>query len=369
MTQTLDQFHQAVENHHQYAQDWKTRTGGKTLGYLCTLAPEEILYAAGILPVRILGAHEPQDATQSHIFSMFCSYCQDTLAQGLLGRYAYLEGIVFAHCCPHIRQTYESWKQHIPTPFSHLLWVPSQTESPSAHTFFTAQVQDFKEAVEKWTGAPISPAQLRGAIETYNLNRRLLLQAYGLRKEDPPAISGTAMMEIVLSSALMDKKDHNRLLQELLSHPVQSNGKGIRLMVLGSENDDVELLRLIESLGAVVVMEDNCIGNRYFMNEVSLEGDPVKAIADRYLDKPPCPLRDIAVRRRANYLLDLAKEYRAEGAIFLRQKFCDPHAYEVPFVSKIFQEQGLPNLVLELDATVPHGQYRTRVEAFMEMLQ
>lgn len=369
MSKTLTGFHQAVVDRHEYAQEWKARTGGKVVGYLCTHVPEEILYAAGILPVRILGAHEPQDVTQSHIFSMFCAYCQDTLAQGLLGKYAYLDGIVFAHCCPHIRQTYESWKQHVPTAFSHLLWVPSQTESPSAHTFYTAQVQEFREAVEKWIGAPILPTQLGSAIETYNLNRRLLLQAYELRKTDPPMISGAEAMEMVLSSSLMEKEDHNHLLQELLSHSIRSNGGGTRLMVLGSESDDVDLIRLIESLGSVVVMEDNCVGNRYFWNEVSLDGDPVSSIADRYLDKPPCPLRDIAIRRRADYLLDLAREYRAQGAIFLRQKFCDPHAFEIPLVSRIFQENGLPNLVLELDMTVPHGQYRTRIEAFLEMLQ
>ena len=48
-------------NRHEYAQDWQKRTGGKVMGYFCTYVPEEILYAAGVLPVRILGSHEPQD--------------------------------------------------------------------------------------------------------------------------------------------------------------------------------------------------------------------------------------------------------------------------------------------------------------------
>ncbi|MBF8265465.1 MAG: Benzoyl-CoA reductase [Dehalococcoidia bacterium] len=35
--------------------------GGKVLGYFCCYLPEEIAYAAGVLPVRIVPGSEPQD--------------------------------------------------------------------------------------------------------------------------------------------------------------------------------------------------------------------------------------------------------------------------------------------------------------------
>jgi benzoyl-CoA reductase subunit C len=116
-----------------------------------------------------------------------------------------------------------------------------------------------------------------------------------------------------------------------------------------------------------VVIEDNCLGNRYFWDEVSPDGDLLSAVAARYLEKPPCPQRDIGPRVRASYLTGLAKEYDVQGVVFLRQKFCDPHAYEVPVLQQAFRDQGLPTLILELDVTTPYGQYRTRIEAFMEM--
>ncbi|MDO8635519.1 MAG: 2-hydroxyacyl-CoA dehydratase family protein, partial [Dehalococcoidia bacterium] len=68
----LENFHQVVKNRHRYAKEWKTRTGGKVVGCFCSYVPEEILYAAGILPVRLLGSNEPQDISESHIASMFC---------------------------------------------------------------------------------------------------------------------------------------------------------------------------------------------------------------------------------------------------------------------------------------------------------
>ena len=55
----------------------RLRQGGKVLGYFCTYVPEELVYAAGILPVRILGIHEPQDVTEPYIVGMYCPFEND----------------------------------------------------------------------------------------------------------------------------------------------------------------------------------------------------------------------------------------------------------------------------------------------------
>lgn len=98
----MKQFEEIFKNRHAYARVWKERTGGKVLGYFCTYFPEEIAYAAGILPVHILGSHEPQDISERYIYSMFCPFCRDCLAQGL-------NSIAMANSCNHIRQAYASW--------------------------------------------------------------------------------------------------------------------------------------------------------------------------------------------------------------------------------------------------------------------
>ena len=366
-TAALDRFSHTIKERHAYAQAWKERTGGKVAGYFCSYVPEEVLYALRVLPVRVLGTHEPQDLTERHIFGMFCPYSRDVLFQGLSGRYDYADGLVFAHCCPHIRQSFESWRIHRPVQFSHLMWVPSLVQSPHAVPFFEDGVRKLAAAAERWTGRRLADDALSGAVDTYNLNRRLLAQLYELRKPDPPIITGTQAMEIVIASTLMDKAEHNQWLQELLAHPPQPSAGGVRLMAVGSENDDTGIIALLESLGAAVVIEDNCLGNRYFYEEVSRDGDLLSAVAARYLEKPPCPQRDIGPRIRADYLTGLARDYGVQGVVFLRQKFCDPHAYETPILQQTFKDQGLPTLLLELDVTTPYGQYKTRIEAFMEL--
>ncbi|MDP6347969.1 MAG: 2-hydroxyacyl-CoA dehydratase, partial [Dehalococcoidia bacterium] len=99
----LSRFTEVINDRHDYARQWKERTGGKVIGYLCTYVPEELIYAAGMLPVRIMPSHQPQDVTEPHIFSMFCPYSRGCLAEGLTGNYDYLDGIVHAHGCYHIR--------------------------------------------------------------------------------------------------------------------------------------------------------------------------------------------------------------------------------------------------------------------------
>ena len=179
-------------------------------------------------------------------------------------------------------------------------------------------------------------------------------------------------MEIVVASQLMDKGEHSRLLAELLQQlPQAEDGAepAVRLMVLGSENDDTEFLRLAESLGAMVVIDDHCCGSRYFWNPVAAStGSPVEALAARYLSRPPCPQKDLVERRRFQHILQLAQDYQVQGVMFTHQKFCDPHEFDFPSLKVLLQERGIPSLLLEFDATLPAGQFRTRLEAFVEML-
>lgn len=371
-TKSLKTFHGVANNRHQYAQEWKEKTGGKVMGYICTYVPEEIIYAAGILPVRILGSHEPQDVTEAHIFGMFCPFCRDSLAQGLKGRYRYLDGLVHATSCLHIRQTYDSWRRNVPTSYSYYILMPPHVQTRHIQDCLVEELTEFKRSLEEWVGQPISQQALDKAIEVYNTNRRLMREVYELRKSESPPISGTEALEMVLSSMFMNKEEHNQLLQQALEElPKRQNGAEpkVRLMILGSENDDVEFFRFTESMGADIVIDDLCTGSRYFWDDVTPEEDRLSAIATRYINRRPCPAKDSDERRRLPHILKLAKDWNVEGVIVQQQKFCDPHGYDTPAIQSMLKENGIPSLFLEFDVTTPAGQFRTRIEAFLEMIQ
>ena len=148
----IEMFKEFYDARHEYARRWKDKSGGKVMGCFCTYVPEEILYAANVLPVRILGSHEPHNVTEPHIFAMFCPFCRDCLAQGLLGRYDYLDGITIAQSCLHLRQAFTSWDLHVPVGFSYYLPMPHNVQNPQrAVPFLRGELEAFKKAVEDWT--------------------------------------------------------------------------------------------------------------------------------------------------------------------------------------------------------------------------
>jgi benzoyl-CoA reductase subunit C len=249
--------------------------------------------------------------------------------------------------------------------------MPHGIQSPRAYPYLKGELEAFQRSIEEWTGTEITDDDLKRSIEVYNTSRRLLRDVYELRKGASPALTGEEAMEMVLSNQMVDKAEHNRALTEVLDNLPQrtlDRSGDIRLMLVGSENDDIPFIHLVESLGAVVVTDEHCTGTRYFWNEVELDGDIHLSLARRYIDRPACPSKDWPERTRIPHVLGLAEEFDAKGVILIQQKFCDPHELDIPALKKALEEAGIPTLTLEFDVTVPLGQFRIRVEAFLEML-
>ncbi|MFQ6106123.1 MAG: benzoyl-CoA reductase, bzd-type, subunit N [Thermoplasmata archaeon] len=367
----IEMFKEWFDARHEYAKHWKDKTGGRVMGYFCTYVPEEILYAADVLPVRILGSHEPQDVTEPHIFGMFCPFCRDCLAQGLKGRYDYLDGIMIAQSCLHIRQAFTSWEMHIPVPYSYYLPMPNHVQSPRALPYLVGELEKFQKSVEEWTGKEITDEDLLRGIGIMNRNRKLMRQVYETRKGDKPPLTGLEAMYMVVSGQMTHKEDHSRTIEDSLKEldgRNQDREVGQRLMIVGSEDDDTEFIGMVESCGSTLVVDDHCTGSRYFWNTVEPNGSPMESIAKRYIERPRCPSKDWGERSRIPHILALAKDYNAAGAILVQQKFCDPHELDIPAIKRALESNGVPTLFLELDVTVPVGQFKTRVEAFLEML-
>ena len=368
----IEKFQEVLAKRHQYAKDWKAKHNSKVIGWLCSYSPVEIMYAAGMLPVRILGSHEVQDVTDRYLFPTVCPFSRDALAQGLKGRYEYLDGITMARTCSHVQGTFDNWKNYLPTPLKYYIWMPNHLQSPRSKPLLTQEYKSFVQALEKFTGKKISDQDLDKAIELYNTNRKLMKQVYEFRKQEEPPITGAECMEMVVASQLMDVAKHNKLLEQLLkelpNRKLERNA-GVRLMMVGSEMDDIVFVKMMETLNCTVVIDEHCTGSRYFWDEVKPEKDRLAAIAARYIDRWPCPAVSADFNTRGDRILKHAKDWNIQGVLVYQQKFCDPHEFDIPWLLKNFKDKNIPTLVLEFDVTIPFGQFRTRIEAFLEMLE
>jgi benzoyl-CoA reductase subunit C len=375
----IEKFQEWYDNRHDYAKKWKEKTGGKVVGYFCTYAPEEIFYAFDVLPVRILGSHEPQDVTEPHIFGMFCPFCRDVLAQGLKDRYDYLDGIMLAQSCLHLRQAFTSWELHKNPGWSYYLPMPNHVQSKRAVPFLKEEFKLLIEKLEELTGKKITDDDLKRGIQMVNKARRAMKDIYEFRKQDNPPLTGAEAMYMSCANFFTDATEFTEVAEEVKKELVDrklDRDPGKRIMLIGSENDDIDYLKMIETLGeresvgCTVVIEDHCTTTRSFWEEVDESiNDPLEAIAVRYVNRTPCPTKDWPQRSRLNAILNFAKDYNVDGAIVIQQKFCDPHECDIPFVRKHLEDNGIPTYFLEFDVTVPAGPFAIRTEAFLETLE
>ena len=376
----FDQFFEWYDDRNSYAKEWKERTGGKVVGSLCTYTPEEVLTAANCLTVRLLGFHEPQDVTEPYLFAMFCPFSRDTLAQGLKGKLDHLDGVVMAHSCLHLRQTYSVMKHKLPVEFAWYLPIPNNVKDKYAKEFMASEIERFKESVEEWRGFKIDENRLEDAITLMDKNRHLLRTVYEYRKDDNPHLTGMEALAMVTASELVDKHDANREIEKILkylpSRKIKTGSKvGSRLIVIGSEDDDMSFAHMVEHEDATVVVDEHCTGTRWFWKEIGPRHDNLsqeRRIGDRYCSRPACPTKDYAMedgtRLRFLHILKLCGDYNVDGALLIQQKFCDPHEGDMVPLKEFLSEHDIPSLQLEFDVTLPLGQFKTRVEAFLETI-
>ena len=372
-------FEDLVSESHKYLREWsEDNPDKKIVATLCTYIPEEILYAGNIIPTRILPDQKSIAKSSEYIQPMYCTYCRSCVTQGISGDYDFVDGIIFAHCCLHMRQAYWILRDIIDPQFKYYMSIPHLVQNKyneaSMYGYYRTQILDFKRSVEKWIGKRITNNDLRRGIETVNQNRLLLKEVYNLRKGNNPLLTGAEALLLVMCSQIFDKSEINREISKILPKLKQrktENSDKIRLMWVGSEFDDIPLIKSIEELNAIFVTDDNCNGTRYFWDLVDTSiSDPVKAVVLRYAKRVPCPSKDWPDGKRLNHIVSLAKDWNVQAAILIRQKFCDPHGFDLPFIKeRLERECGIPSYQIEVSNVNSIGALKTRIEAFLETLE
>jgi len=349
--------------------------GKKVFGWLCTYVPEEIIHAAGALPIRITGYSkemELEDGT-AYLYINSCSFSRSCLQLGLKGEYNFLDGVAGGSTCDGARRLFDLWRNYIDTPFYHVLTVPRKY-TQSAHDLYHSQVLQFKVHLEEFMGIQITDESLCQSIGVYNESRALLKRLYELRKLDNPPITGTETMEVLNACFRMPKELFNEWLRSLLDGLEASDNASksrARLMLVGSAITNPELIESIEELGGLIVTDELCTGTRYWSDPVVLDKNstPVEAISRRYLNNFPCA-RMFPSDERFNRILDLARDFRVDGVISQIIRYCVPYAHDLPLLTEKLKANGIPTLALDVEyGTSGSGQIRTRVQAFLEILE
>lgn len=376
----ISKFKEAYDNRHLLARKWK-REGRKIFGYVYSFVPEEIIYAARIVPVQLTETEEKAAIIKAETFlpEYFCDFVNSSLGQGVDGIYNYLDGIIVPDACVGLRRMADVWEVEVKTPFFYYLSYPSQGYPSLAYevsrAFLLEEFSRLKKAIEKFRDQEISEGSLRSAIDVYNENRNLLKKVYELRQRDNPPLCCSEISEVFKAGLVLPKEEHNQMVKELLeqvsSQERESVGK-VRLMVSAPMVEEVtfsrpNFIKLIEELGAEIVCDDFGIGFRYYWEPVELKPNLLEALVDRYLGGVPVAYK-IPAELRAEMLLREALKYGVKGAIFFLPKYCYSSDLQAPYIEEKFNEKGIATLELESAADMSEAPIRTRIQAFLEML-
>jgi len=358
------------------------KEGRKIMGYISALGPLEIISAAGFVPIRMKGdVHEPITKADAQMETIVCPFVRNIFDLALKGRYHYFDGMVIPHTCDSLSRTYDIWNYNLQLPYSHFLNVPHVTNIPSFE-FFKEVLNTFIKSLERFTGNKISNENLTQAIKAYNQNRERMRGLYELRKFAPPLISGVEMTEVLVAAMSLPVEESteliNRVIDEVKKRVAKPTEKSPRIMIVGDQIDDVALIEIIEKTGASMVMDDTSIGSKIYWSDVELTKNPIYGIAERYLKKMKLPTfyRETEesyqnnLEERFGHLRQFIKDFKVDGVILFIYQYCDPYGFEVPATKSYIESFGIPVLYLEDEySTSTLGRLKTRIEAFLEMLE
>lgn len=368
----MEKFSQADPLANPWINDWRSE-GKKVLGYFCSYIPEEIIYAADILPVRVR-ARGCSDTPMgdAYMTPTTCSFTRCCLELANQNQYDFMDGIVSCNCCDQVRRLYDNIRYKAPFPFHYIMGIPGYV-SDTTVDWYKHEMSKFKDSIENQFEVKISDDKLNNTIKIYNESRALLKELYMLRKRDNPPITGTEIMNIINASVSIPKEQFNELLKEQIKELSENDGISdykSRIMLIGSMLDDPEYIKIIEDLGGIVVADSLCLGSRYFWDLVDETKSPIDGLAERYLSKISCPRMTDGQAQREEFMMNLIKEFKVDGVIFQRMKFCAIWWAEIFMLRNKLKEEGVPFLDLEREYVLGgQGQMKTRVQTFIEILE
>jgi bzd-type benzoyl-CoA reductase N subunit len=353
--------------------EWR-RQGGKVIGYVCIYVPEEMLYAAGVLPFRVSGDNEELELkkAEAYLYINTCSFARTGFQLAIEGQYDFLEGLVTAETCDGARRLHDVWLRYRKNnSFMHIFYIPRKW-TERAHKFYRAELEGLRRKLGQFVGKEIDDEALSHSIRVYNRSRELLHRLYEMRKRDNPPITGAETLEVVKAGMRIPREQYNKSLEKLVDELERTDrqiNKKVRLMILGSILHNSEWITAIESLDAVVVTDELCTGTRYFWNLVDTDLAPIEALDRYYLNRPPCA-RFQPSDRRFGHIYDMIDQFKVHGVVSEIVRYCVPYGHDKPLLKEKLTERDIPILELDLEyGQGGTGQIRTRAEAFVEMLQ
>src|ERR1039457_7129461 len=208
----------------KYVQAWKAAVPGrKAMGFMPIYVPREIIHAAGMLPVGIVGGGDRLEIIRGDAFfqSYICHIPRSTIELALSHRLDALEGMLFPSICDVIRNLSGMWTMLFPDRYVRYVDVPQNYDPNVGGEFWRQEIEVLREDLSRLSGRPITDENLRLSISLYNLNRMAIRDLYAARSSKPWFFPISEMYLILRAGNILPVEEHTALLRAYLSQAPQ----------------------------------------------------------------------------------------------------------------------------------------------------
>ena len=355
----------------------------KTIGTYCVMVPQELIYAAGAVPVKLCSGNytaffigddiAPRDACPLVKAVAGFKYT------GLMPIYENCSMMVVPVTCDCKKKIAGMLSDYCNVVTMH---IPT-TKGDDDIDEFVRQLYDICEKIESVTGNRINYDTLSGAFYRVGRAQYELSEFIRLKKQSQYLIRGTHAMTIMNAAAYMPAEawaDALRSVNMSLSLRAMkgekvTNKKLPRILLTGSPIvfPNVKIPLLIEEMGGIVAGDETCMGERGMwdppiITDNSFDG-MMRALANRSLR--PCPCPTFADNSQRIYRLkQLIKENQIQGVIYHVLRGCLVYDFEYKLIEEELGKLDIPVIRLESDYNEEDvEQLRIRIEAFIELIK
>ncbi len=332
---------------------WKAAAPGrKAIGYMPIYVPRELVHAAGMLSVGILGGGDQIEVIQGDAYyqSYICRIPRSTIELALTGRLDCIAGINFHSICDVIRNLSGMWQILFKDKYVRYFDVPQNYEDAIGGTFYINELAALRDDLGKLRGAPITDDELNASIRVYNENRRAVQELYAYRARKPWQAPTSEVYLVLRAGMVLPPEEHTQLVRDYidaadaLPRPKRDNA---RVVLNGSfcEQPPLGLIKSIEMAGCYIVDDDFMLVTRWLLDDVPASGNPLEALSKAFLHRSATTAAKYDTKRadKGVFLLKQIKTSGAEGVIFAAPSFCDPALLERPMLQDVLSRHTVPH--------------------------
>ena len=352
-------------------QRWR-ESGGKVVGHFQVYFPQELVHAAGLLPVKIAGGTREPTLAESRFGSYLCSILKTSLELALSGSLE-LDMFVSHPICDAARNLAAVWGRNFDYPCQ-ILYLPQNANSAGSAKYLRHEYARLLAELEKIAGAKVDGEALSRSIGLFNRSRALVREIYEIKRNAPWKIAAEDAYSLVAIGKLIPVEEHIDLLETVLPMIRARETKPedrTRIVFEGAfcEQPPLDLIRML-GRACYVVDDDFLVGLRWLTADVEPSGDPLFNLAEAYLESSSySPVQHDDRKPKEKMLLERVADANADAVVLTAAKMCEPGLEEQVAYVHALDEAAIPYFLSEFEENMTSfAALELQVETFSENL-